>query len=367
MKFTCELKKLSEVVNGVSLAVAAKTTLPVLEGILLRCRGNDLTLCAYNMELGIRYTLPVAGEENGELVVDARKFSDFLRKAAGEILTFQSDEKLVTHLKCGSTQMAIDSMSPEEFPLLPEIESVERFKLPQGTLKNMIGQTLYAVAVSEAMPVLTGSLFDIGDGMLKMVSVDGYQLAMRKEPVETAETFQFLVPGKTLSEVSKLLKDDNDEEIEVIVGKNHVQFMISGYVVISRLLEGKFLDYKAAISGETVTRVKVSKRLFSQSIDRASIVINERVKSHIRCDFRAEEISLFCATSIGKISDVIPAEVIGPNLTIGFSNRYMYNALRAADTDEVILEMKDAVSPIRVLPPEGDSFLFLVLPWRIKE
>lgn len=367
MKFTCEVKELYEVVSGVSLAVSAKSPLPVLEGILLRCQGNHLSLSAYNLDLGIRKTIPVSGEESGELVVSARIFSDILRKLSGDILTFVSDEKMLIHLSCGGTEFTMLGMSSEEFPLLPDIESIGRLQMPQGLLKNMIGQTIYAVAVNEAIPVITGTLFDIEDGILHMVSVDGYQLAMRKEAVDTPDHFRFVVPGKTLSEISKLLKEDTEEKIDINVGKNHVQFSLSGYEVISRLLEGKFLDYKASISEETVTRVKVSKRLFSQSIDRASILISERIKSHIRCDFKAEEISLSCVTAMGKIFDAIPADVIGPNLAIGFSNRYMLGALRAADTDEVILEMKDAVSPIRILPPEGDSFLFLVLPWRIKE
>ncbi len=366
MKFTCEAKELYDVVSGVSLAVAPKSTLPVLEGILLRCRGNKLTLSGYNLELGIRKVLPVAGEEDGDLVVSAKLFGEILRKLSGDILTFEGNEKQLIHLSCGGTEFTVLGMSPEEFPLLPEIEETGRVTLEQGKLKDMISRTIYAVAVSEAIPVITGTLFDVAGGTLKMVSVDGYQLAMRKEAAEHEDDFKFVVPGKALTEINKLLKE-SDEPVLIRVGKKHAQFTLSGYDVITRLLEGQFLDYNSSISGPTVTKVTVNKRLFSQSIDRASILITERIKSHIRCDFKDETIYLSCATSMGKIYDTVEAKAEGPSLSIGFSNRYMLNALRAADTDEVILEMKDPLSPIRMVPPEGDSYLYLVLPIRIKE
>ena len=233
----------------------------------------------------------------------------------------------------------------------------------------MISKTLFAISQNDQNPVHTGSLFDLNDGILHVVSVDGYRLAMRKEKINLMNQLKFVVPGKTLSEIVKLLSkitgDDDDDQVGVHVSKKHICFSVGGYQVISRLLEGEFINYKNAIPKESLTTVQVETKAFLDSINRASIIINERAKSHIRCSFIDSEIKVFCETALGKISDSVHASCDGPEVVIGFNNRYMADALKACECENICLRMNGPISPIKIEPIDDDSFLYLVLPVRL--
>ena len=203
------------------------------------------------------------------------------------------------------------------------------------------------------------------------MSVDGYRLAMRTEMInlkfEEEDEIRFVVPGKTLSEVIKLLPDQ-DENVEILVGRRHIIFKIEKYSVISRLLEGEFLDYKAAIPAQFTTEVTVNTRNLINSVERVSLLITDRLKSPVRCIFSEDgEIKISCVTSIGKANDELSAQITGPEVEIGFNNRYLLDALRNTDTDEVKVQLTGPVSPMKIVPTQGDSFLFLVLPVRLKQ
>ena len=202
--------------------------------------------------------------------------------------------------------------------------------------------------------------------IIKLIAIDGFRLAVRKEDIDyDGEEISFIVPAKTLSEIMKLMNDD-DGVISLGVGKRHIVFEVDGYSVVSRLLEGEFLNYKSAIPLNCSTKVRVNTRDMINSIDRASLIISEKYKSPIKCVFENNLIRLSSVTSLGTASDSVGAQIDGENVEIGFNNKYLTDALRVADTDEVRLELNGPVSPIIILPPEGDSFLFLVLPVRIK-
>ncbi len=366
MKFSCDKKNLSEAVFNVSLAVASKSTLIALEGILLVCKDGQLTLTGYNLDLGIIKTIPVSMEQEGSVVLNARLFSEILRKMPSDEISLSTDDKLLTLIKGGGAEFTILGISTAEYPDMPVLKDERNFSMPCFLLKNMINQTLFAVAVTEQTPVHTGSLFDLKDGVLNIVSVDGYRLAMRKEKVNVSEDFSFVVPGKTLSEVCKLLPDEEDQAVKVNVSSKHILFEIAGYTIISRLLEGQFLDYQSAIPKQHTTQVKISVKDFSSSIERASIIITDRIKSPIKSVFEDDSIQISCTTSMGKVFDSVPAQIEGDPVTIGFNNKYMIDALKATGCDEVYLEMGGALSPIKVVPLSSDNFLFLVLPVRLK-
>ncbi len=366
MKFSCDKKTLSEAVFNVSLAVASKSTLIALEGILLSCKGDTLTLTGYNLDLGITKTITVTAQQEGSVVLNARLFSEILRKMPSEDISISTDDKLLTIIKGGGAEFTILGIDTAEYPDMPVIKDEQSFSMPCYLLKNMVNQTLFAVAVSEQTPVHTGSLFDVKDGVLNLVSVDGYRLAMRTEKVNVSQDFSFVVPGKTLSEVCKLLSDEEDDMVQINVSTKHILFEVSGYTIISRLLEGQFLDYQSAIPKQQTTRVKISVREFAASIERASIIITDRIKSPIKSIFAGGEIQIFCTTSMGKVFDSVPAEIQGEDVTIGFNNKYMIDALKATGCDEVYLELNGPLSPIKVVPLDSDQFLFLVLPVRLK-
>lgn len=385
MKFCCNKKELSEAVNNLLPAVSAKSTLSALEGILLECRGNSLTLSSYNLELGMIKSIEVETEEPGSIILNASLFANIINKMPDGLLSFATNEKLLTVISCQTVEFTILGMSSEEFPEIPKVMDERSFMLPHHLLRNMIAQTLFSISQIDTNPVLTGSLFDIKDSLLRVVSVDGVRLAMRKERVKVDEDFSFVVPGKTLSEIVKLLSrlaadmdkekekekdgekaEESEEKVCVSVSNRHISFSIGGYILISRLLDGQFLDYENAIPKERQTSVIIEKKQFLESINRASIIINERAKSPVRCTFEESTISIFCETSIGKVNDAISAKITGPDVTIGFNNKYMLDALKASECDTLRLEINGPISPIIILPPEGDDFLFLVLPVRLK-
>lgn len=372
MKFSCDKSMLSETINNVSLAVASKSSMVALEGILLKCQNNTLTLTGYNLELGIIKSIPVSCQEEGEIILNASLLANIVNKMPAGTIQFTTDHKLLTVIRCIDAEFTILGLQAEDYPEIPTISNEKEFSLEQETFKEMIGQTLFAVAQTEQTPVYTGTLFDIEPGSLSIVSVDGYRLAMKKEAIQINDTFRFVVPGKTLNEIQKLLAKLSSEETEennihICVSNKHIAFELGGYRVISRLLEGDFLDYKNAIPKECKTKVKVNTKDFIDSINRAAIIINDRVKSPIKCEFSDHLVKLNCETTLGKIQDTFSVELEGDPVKIGFNNKYMFDALKASECDKILIEMNGPLSPMKVLPLEGDNFLFLVLPVRLKD
>ena len=365
MKFTVNKSDITEAVSNIQRAVSTKTSIPALEGILLSATETGLELCAYDLELGITTVIPAFVMEPGKAVLSAKLFSDIVRRTPAETVTVSVDEKNMATLESGYSRFSIIGIPAEEFPELPKLSDSTQISLPGALLKSMIRQTLFAIAESDAKPIHPGSLFSLENGILDVVSVDGYRLAVRREPVDFSEDLSFVVPGKTLSELLKLIKD-SEEPVEISAGRRHILFKIDNYTVISSLLEGEFLNYKAAIPPESQTEVVLKTREAIDSVERVSLLITDRLKSPIRCLFDNNEVKLNCTTSMGRASDQLDVEMTGQSVEIGFNNRYLLEALRNTECDEVKVQLGGPLSPMKVVPKEGDSFLFLVLPVRLK-
>lgn len=365
MKITCQKQDLVEAVSNVQRAVSSKSTVPALEGILIRTQTEKITLCGFDLELGITTTISAQIEEAGSIVLSARLFGDIVRRLPSDQVEISSDEKNITSISCGASHFSIVGIPSEDYPELPVLTEETSASLPQSTLKSMIRQTIFAVSDSDAKPIHTGTLFEFTESCLRLVSVDGYRLALREEPISCDSPISFVVPGKSLNEVLKLLKD-NDTNLTVSVGRRHIVFQIENYTVISRLLEGEFLDYKAAIPSVSATEVVVKTREWMESVERVSLLIADRLKSPICCQFEENQISMSCSTAIGRANDQITASSKGDTVEMGFNNRYLLDALRNAEGDEVRLMLNGALSPLKIVPREGNSFLFLVLPVRLK-
>ena len=365
MKFTVNKSDITEAVSNIQRAVSTKTSIPALEGILLSATETGLELCAYDLELGITTVIPAFVMEPGKAVLSAKLFSDIVRRTPAETVTVSVDEKNMATLESGYSRFSIIGIPAEEFPELPKLSDSTQISLPGALLKSMIRQTLFAIAESDAKPIHQGSLFSLENGILDVVSVDGYRLAGRREPVDFSEDLSFVVPGKTLSELLKLIKD-SEEPVEISAGRRHILFKIDNYTVISSLLEGEFLNYKAAIPPESQTEVVLKTREAIDSVERVSLLITDRLKSPIRCLFDNNEVKLNCTTSMGRASDQLDVEMTGQSVEIGFNNRYLLEALRNTECDEVKVQLGGPLSPMKVVPKEGDSFLFLVLPVRLK-
>lgn len=365
MKFTCERQKLVDSVLNVQRSVSSRSTIPALEGILISVQDNKLDMIGYNLELGTTTCISVEVLVPGEIVLNAKIFSDIIRKLPDDKVTIQTDEKNIANITSGNSKFSIIGIPAEEFPELPTVSNSSDVMISGEVLKGMIRQTLFAISDNDSKPIHTGTLFDISKNKIKLVSVDGYRLAMRTETIKSEEELSFVVPGKTLGEILKLIPD-SDDEVNISIGKRHIIFELNNYRVISRLLEGEFLDYNSAIPSSTETKVIVNTRKFMDSVDRMSLLITDRIKSPIRCIFSGNQIKLSCATTIGKANDEIDAPIEGSDVEIGFNNRYLLDALKNAECDEILIELNGALSPMKVLPKEGEEFLFLVLPVRLK-
>lgn len=367
MKFSCEKALLQAAISTTSRAVSPKSSIPALEGILLEA-GSDLRLTGYNLETGIRTIVPADIREEGTLVLGARLFGEIVRKLPDDIVTFQSENYMV-NIKCGMSEFNILGTDPEEFPELPTVEYQNSLILPQSRLKAMISQTLFAVSDNESRPIHTGSLFEVDSNGLTIVSVDGYRLALRHEAIdkkEGAETFSFVVPGAALSEVEKICSDV-DEPASVTQGARHVMFKVGDTMLVSRRLEGEFLAYRQAIPRNNTIHVEGETRALLSSIDRVSLIISDKLKSPLRCVFDSNLLKISTKTAIGDAYDECPLSGDGGGLEIGFNNKYLMDALKAAPADKVRMELTTGVSPCVILPTEGEeNFLYMVLPVRLK-
>ena len=367
MKFSCEKALLQAAISTASRAVSPKSSIPALEGILLEA-GQELRLTGYNLETGIRTTVEADIRQEGTLVLSARLFGEIIRKLPDDVVNIQSDNYMV-NIQCGMSQFNILATDPEEFPELPTVEYQNSLTLPQSSLKAMIGQTLFAVSDNESRPVHTGSLFEVDESGLTVVSVDGYRLALRHEAIgkkEGADSFSFVVPGAALSEVEKICSD-SEEEASITQGARHVMFKVGSTILISRRLEGEFLAYRQAIPRNNPIHVEGDTRALLSSIDRVSLIISDKLKSPLRCVFDENVLRISTKTAIGDAADQCPIQGSGGGLEIGFNNRYLMDALKAAPADRVRLELSSGVSPCVILPTEGEeNFLYLVLPVRLK-
>lgn len=366
MKVICNTLALSQACQNVERAASTKTAIPAIEGILLSATGSELILTGYDLEMGITTSIPSRIEEEGSIVLNAHMLSEILRRLPADIVSIDSDSRQIAIIKCGDAEFSLIGIAPEEYPELPSVMGGYPVSVDQAILKDMIRKTIFSVAIKDNKVVHTGVKFEIEDGHLRLIAVDGVRLAIRNEQINySGEPLSFVVPAKTLSEVVKLM-DESEDVVSIGVGKRHIIFELHGYNIISRLLDGEFLNYKAAIPSNTKTVISVNTRNLIDSIERTSLIITDKLKSPVKCVFDNNIIGISSITSLGTASDRLPADITGDSCTIGFNNKYMLEALRVCDTDEVKIMLNGAVAPILIVPPVDDSFVFLILPVRLK-
>ena len=362
MRFKCMRTDLSNAVANVSRAVSAKATIPALEGVLIKAYRSSLEISGYDLEIGMVTSVEATVLEEGEIVVSARLFNDIIRKLPEEIVNIETDERMITYISSGAADYQIVGINATEYPELPGVEEISDFIINAEILKNMIRQTVFATSDNMAKPIYTGSLFEIKDGLFKIEAVDGFRMAIREEKVESDIEAKFVVPGKTQNEILKLITD-HKKDVDVIIGQRHIVFKIEDYRIISRLLEGNFLDYKMPTTAST--EFVINTRILASSIERMALLTNEKIQSPVRCSITADEIKLSCSTAVGRANDMIAASVRGNDVEIGFNNRYLLDALKNADTDEVKILLNGSLQPMIIRPVSGESFTFLVVPMRL--
>ena len=332
MKIICNTARLNEACQNVQRAVSSKATMPAIEGILMKAEAGQVQLTGYDMDMGITTVQEARVEEDGAIVLNARLLCDILRRLPGETVSIEADPRQLCTIRCGEVEYQL---------------------------------TIFAVSTNDTKVVHTGIKFEVSENTLKLIAVDGFRLAIRTEAINyTGEPLSFVVPAKTLSEVIKLI--DEAEVVALKVAARHIVFEVGAYALISRLLDGEFLDYNAAIPKAHSTEVEVDTKTIISAIDRMSLMISDRVKSPLRCVFDENVIRMSTSTTIGAANDKVPAKIEGNRVEIGFNNRFLLDAFRACDLDTVKVTLNGPLSPITVVPVEGDSFLFLVLPVRLR-
>ena len=372
MKFICEKDKLLLGLNSVSRTSVGRTTTPILEGILMNVKKNNIVLTTNDLDIGMEYTLE-DGEtiEEGKAVVDCKMFGDIIRKLPNEPITFYINDKNLLVIECEGSVYKLSTMNADEFPTLPNIDVEKHISLSQGALKEMIKKTIFAVSVEENRPIFTGCLIEANSEELNVVAVDGFRLALRKLPMASdTEKFSAIVPGKYLNEIVKNLQDI-DDVIEIGISKNQALFELKNCKIVSRLLEGDFLNYNNVIPKEKETRIKVNKAALQTAIERAaifSISAAEKEKKYpIKIYVSLGSIIISCTSQIGDAKEEVLVETTGKELEIGFNPKYLVDALKVIEDDEVYLDFGSNISPCVIRPLVDDKYTYMVLPVRLKE
>lgn len=367
MKFSCEKYLLQGACNIASRAAASKSPIPALEGLQISCE-DKLTVKGYDLKKGIVTAVDADISQRGVIVVGARLFGEMIRRLPDGIVTVSTDEKDNISVKCGKSQFNILGISAEDYPELPSFDAVNSMRLPQRVLKDMINKTIFAVSTDEVRPIYTGTLFEVEENRLTLVSVDGYRLARRTEKLDNSklESCTFVVPGSALSDVEKICTDEDEGDVSISVGQKHISFEIGDTVVVTRRLEGEFLNYRRSIPDAFKYEIKVDRSEFMASIDRVSLIVSEKNSSPVRMTVGDGTIDCLCVTPIGRAEDVCTCEGNGEGLLIGFNDRYMKDALKAAGCDELKLCVNTASSPCIIKAADGsEDFTYMVLPVRL--
>ena len=369
MKFSCEKALLQSAVLVAGRVVATKSTISALEGILIEAREDGLHLTGYNLETGITTQVEAQITQPGTIILSGRLFGEIIRKLPDDMVTVSCENNQV-NITCGPTSFDIMGSSAEEFPELPCVDQGNHITLTQSALRAMIGQVIFAVSDNESRPVHTGALFEVEGSTLTMVAVDGYRLALRRSPItnhSALTTYSFVVPGAALNEVERICAD-SDEEVTIIQGDRHVSFQVGSTILVARRLEGEFLNYRQTIPQNNAVVLTVDTAALQLSIDRASLMISDKLKSPLRCTFEDGSLAISSRTAIGSAFDRCPIQGDGKGLEIGFNNRYLMEAVKAAPAHQVRMELNSPTSPCLLLPCEGEEadFLYMILPVRLR-
>ena len=362
MKIRCQKADLLKGVNFVSKAVPTKTTMAILECILIDASSGEIKLTANNMELGIETIINGTIEERGIVALDAKIFSDIVRKLPDNEVTIETDSAYRTSITCEKAKFDIIGKSGEDFSYLPNIQRNQPIVISQLTLRDIIRQTIFSVADNENNKMMTGELIEIKDNKLKVVALDGHRVSIRNVELKNpAEDVKVVVPKKTLNEIIKIVDGGIDDEVNIFVTDNHIIFEFDQTTVVSRIIEGEYFKIEQMLSADYETKIKINKREFFDCIDRATILVNEGDKKPIIVNAAGNTMSLSISSFIGSMNEDIDIVKEGKDIMIGFNPKFVMDALKVIDDEEINLYMLNAKSPCFIKDDEG-SFIYIVLP-----
>ena len=371
MKFICEREKLLKAINSVVKGVASKTTMPILEGILIQTNDNEIKLTTYDLEIGIEYIIESTIEEQGSTVVNALMFSEIIRKLPDTEISITLNENNLLVIECEGSLYKLATMNPEEFPELPKINIENSIELDQKMLKSMVRKTIFAVSMEENRPVFTGCLFEIVNNKINVVAVDGFRLAWSSSFLEKqSNDFKAVIPGKTLNEVNKIVTD-SFEPIKIGVSKNQALFQMENCKIVTRLLDGEFLNYSSVIPKNWETRIRVNRRDLQECFERISLIsasIAEKEKKYpVKTKIEVGKITISCTNQTGDAKEELYLETQGKELEAGFNPKYFLDALKVIEDEEIFIDFGTSVSPSVIRPIENEDYTYMILPIRMKD
>ena len=362
MKLICSKSNLLHGVNIVSKAVPTRTTMAILECILIDASSDEIKLIANDMELGIETIIDGEIVENGIIALDAKIFSEIVRKLPDNEVVIETDASFKTVITCEKAKFNIIGKSGEDFSYLPYIEENDPISISQFTLKEVIRQTIFSIADNDNNRLMTGELFEINNNQLRVVSLDGHRVSIRN--IELKDTYpnkKVIVPGKTLNEISKILPGSVDDDVNIFISDNHIVFEFLDTVVVSRLIEGEYFKIEQMLTSDYDTKVKINKRELLNCIDRATLLVKEGDKKPIIMDIQDGVMELKINSFIGSMNEEIDIEKTGKDIMIGFNPKFFIDALRVIDEEEVVLYMVNPKAPC-FIRDDDNQFNYLILP-----
>ena len=372
MKFVCEKEKILKAINSVTKAVATKTTMPILEGILIQTNDNELKLTTYDLEIGIEYVIDANIEQQGATVVNAIMFSEIIRKLPDTDINIYLNGQNLLVIECEGSLYKLATMNPDEFPELPKINVENSIEIEQNSLKDMIRKTIFAVSNEENRPIFTGCLFEIKNNKLNVVAVDGFRLAWKTKFLTSHQNdFSAVIPGRTLNEVNKIILDSFDT-IKIGVSKNQALFEMENCKLVTRLLDGEFLNYASVIPENWETRIRVNRNNLQNCFERISLIssssIEKEKKYPVKVAVDLGKVVISCTNQTGDAKEEMFVSTEGQNLEAGFNPKYFLDALRAIDDEEIFVDFGTSISPCIIRPvDENGDYIYMVLPIRLKE
>ena len=368
MKIRVERSAFLDAVLKMQKTVGAKSSMPILEGILLSAEKGLLTLSSYNLEMGMKKEIYASCEEEGDIVINARLLADILRKLRGMDVEIESDDRLTCHIRSGEAVFDIMGMEANDFPEMPSLTDGETLVVNGEDFCELVKGTIFAVSQIEGTrPILTGINISVKNNVLQFVAIDGYRLAIRRKKIELNNDIEFIVSGKALNEVVKLI-DENTENIEIIVGKRLILFKIEGYVFIARLLEGEFVNFEKIIPSEHSQSMTITTDEMIDCVERVSLLINDNFSTPVRCAFSRDELIISCSTALGRAKEKMEINLDGSEFEMGLNSRYLVEALKACEREKITFNFKGANAGVTIIPADSadNDMLYLIMPMRLK-
>lgn len=371
MKIKCQTKELINGLNIVSKTAAGKTTMPILEGVLIEAYNSQIKLTTYDLEMGCTHVIKCNIEEEGATVVDIKMLNEIMRRLEADEVSLEADDNIFT-IKSINGVFKLAVMNPQDFPKLPVFTIESQIEIKQAIFRDMVRKVLFAVSTDENRPTYTGALLKVENNILTLVALDGFRLAIKKYMNETAvNDFKAIIPGKVLNEILKILTGNEDETIKIGKNSNQALFEVGSSVIISRIIDGEFLNYNSIIPSDKETRVKVKTKSLLDAFERVALFSKESTdrdkKSPVKAKITLDGINLSCTSQTGDAKEDIMAEVEGKELEIGFNPRYFIETLKVIEDEEIIIDFTSNIAPAVIHPLETNEYIYIVLPLKLRQ